>query len=487
MSSEGADEDSSSHSDGEEIKLSSSDEGNNKSSEGEETLDSLVVVEDDSEAYCQRVHEDTDDIAQAEDILVHETHASFRRLSRRLSHGVRRSSSFVEENLPTTPSGWAVLSSVLASCLLGYEIRLQNSLTCPPLVYAQHTDGPMKAIYDKLTQSEDSILRRTIQPSLFVGTRAMVSSTHAYALGGPPASNKHIRFSEVMDMTVDGGKVSIDWELPVMDDTRESNEERERKVRNGPIEKPVVIIIHGLNNHAKFGYIRSMMRACTDKGWIAAGMNLRGCGGLPLYTPRGYTGAYTGDIRCVVQTIQGRLNDGVPVFLVGNSLSASLVTKYLGEEGLSGTLPECVAGGAALGNPSTMKSTQLDAIFSPLLALGTKKTILQNWAYFRNMHDDFSRACIRRAMTSFTLAQFDEAVAPVMARNDPTYPFAYRIGYKGGLKEKYFAVACILTVLLTFDSFALSLVVRRRLLLERCQLVQASAIHSRPSSQTDCF
>jgi predicted alpha/beta-fold hydrolase len=186
-----------------------------------------------------------------------------------------------------------------------------------------------------------------------------------------------------------------------------------------------------MNNDAKFGYIRSMMRACSDRGWIAAGMNLRGCGGVPLSTPRGYNAAYTGDIRCVVQRISVRLAENVPIFLVGNSLSASLVTKYLGEEGLSGTLPKCVAGGAALAIPASMDCRSMQPHLSPLLALGTKKYILKNWRTFRHLSDHHAIARFRRAMLGLTMAEFDEAIAPLFVRNDPIAPFSYRLGFKG--------------------------------------------------------
>ena len=354
-----------------------------------------------------------------------------RRLSRKLSREVVRRRSSVVESLPETPAGWAVFASALASVALGYEIRLQKSLTCPPTVYGQCRDGPCKAIYDKLTETPESILRRPIKPSLFVGSRSVVSSTAAYLFGGPTHSQEYIRFREVLTMEFDGATVAIDWELPISPGSTKTPYERQSDVLHGPIDRPVILIVHGINNHANFGYIRSMARACTNRGWIAASLNMRGSGGVQFSTPRGYNAAYTGDIRCLVHKISARLEKKkLPIFIIGNSLSASLVTKYLGEEGLSGTLPDCVAGGAALGNPILMKSSNLDMMFSPILALGTKKMILQNWAQIRQMNDPFNRAAIRRALMAVTLAQFDEAIAPLMARNDPIYPFAFRIGFK---------------------------------------------------------
>lgn len=94
---------------------------------------------------------------------------------------------------------------------------------------------------------------------------------------------------------------------------------------------------------------------------------------------------------------------------MGNSLSANLICKYLGEEGLCGTLPSCVAGGAALGNPMSMRATNLDLIVSLVLAMGQKKMLLENWVSLRKNKDPHFQSCIYRALRAVTLAQFDEA------------------------------------------------------------------------------
>eukprot|EP00957_Ditylum_brightwellii_P151835 11561690-Ditylum_brightwellii.AAC.1 len=167
-------------------------------------------------------------------------------------------------------------------------------------------------------------------------------------------------------MAGDGAQIAIDWEIPSnlisphpsSLHTRITKQERIQSVLYGPITSPVVLILHGINNDASFGYIRSLMRACTDRGWIAAGMNFRGMGGMKLHTPRGYNGAYTGDLRCIVHKITSRMKNNTsnnshhnesslpptPLFLVGNSLGANIMAKYLGEEGMSNTLPINVAG-----------------------------------------------------------------------------------------------------------------------------------------------
>ena len=123
-----------------------------------------------------------------------------------------------------------------------------------------------------------------------------MSSAAAYLLGGPPDSDLHVRFREQMHIPVDGAVIAVEWELPFLDNSAATEEERKREILVGTIRQPVVLVLHGLNNHADFGYVRSMMRTCVARGWVAAGMNMRGCGGADFKTPRGYNGAYTGKV-----------------------------------------------------------------------------------------------------------------------------------------------------------------------------------------------
>jgi predicted alpha/beta-fold hydrolase len=163
-------------------------------------------------------------------------------------------------------------------------------------------------------------------------------------------------------------------------------------------------------------------------------MNFRGCGGAPVTTPRGYTGAYTGDIRGVIQSISARLDEGVSVFLVGNSLGANLITKYLGEEGLSGTLPKCIAGGISLGNPLHIHSQNIAFPWGHMLSLGARKGVLQNLRSFLPMMkgSEQFRNATRKALLASTIGGFDEAMAPIFIRNEQKYPFSFKIGYENG-------------------------------------------------------
>lgn len=133
----------------------------------------------------------------------------------------------------------------------------------------------IRAVYDKLTATPDSTLSRPVLPSLVVGTRANSSSALAYGSRGPSSNDvEYIRFREIFTMSADGAQIGVDWEIP------RTRSDRKLEVLNGLIQDPVVIILHGINNHSQFGYMKSLQRTFTQRGWNAMAANFRGCGGV---------------------------------------------------------------------------------------------------------------------------------------------------------------------------------------------------------------
>jgi predicted alpha/beta-fold hydrolase len=425
--------------------------------------------------------------------LLHRSYRSFR--------AMRRQSSSVmvgmNDNLPTTPSGWALLALSAASLGVQYELRVQRELTAPPIVFCQDSgrsalNERMDRIHRKLSCNVDDddggesgrgqggrrprigsggigngddgegIFARKVTPSLFIGTRGLISSAAAYAFPdfNSPTRATTRRVREVMKMGADGAMLVLDWEIPLSPSSSSSSSSSDDRddasdpimdvMKPNGIDRPVVIILHGMNNDSTFGYVRSMMRTATERGWVAVCMNLRGQDGLRTVknnTPRGYNAGYTGDLRGVVQQIEYRLkrSDGVdhrrgkyaggPIFLLGYSLGANIVTKYLGEESLHGTLPECIGGGAAMGNPLHIHSGSMRFPWNVLLAAGIKRSLLQNYRAFRGHHDPGFQRCLKKACMSPTIGKLDDAVAPYLIRNDNRPPYAPRIGFEDG--EEY--------------------------------------------------
>ena len=121
-------------------------------------------------------------------------------------------------------------------------------------------------------------------------------------------------------MGADGALIVLDWEIPLPSSAGkgESQQQQQQSTDNqtidvkspNSIDRPVVLLVHGMNNDSSFGYVRSMMRTATERGWIAVCMNSRGQDGehkVKNSTPRGYNAGYMGDLRGVVQQIGPRL------------------------------------------------------------------------------------------------------------------------------------------------------------------------------------
>jgi hypothetical protein len=331
------------------------------------------------------------------------------------------------------------------------ELRRKRKLTCKPLIYIQqqNDDNMLPSIDRKnpntlvIVQNMPS-LHREIRPSLFFGTSSILNSFLGYIKLGPGRSKSKssapTNFREVMTMPQDGGKIVIEWELP-QPSLQNNNSITKGQILSGPIppNTTIVVFLHGLNNNASFGYIRSAMRSCTNRGFVAAGVHMRGAyPTLSLATPRGYNGAYTGDLRSIMNHISSRLQDpssSSSLFLVGYSLGANILVKYLGEEGYNKTLPRCIKGAVSLANPLQIHSKSLRFPWNIILGLGVKKTILAHRASFLQSTRGLLRESFTQALRAPTIAQSDDIMAPHFLRNDPLYPYETTFGYASG--EEY--------------------------------------------------
>ena len=72
-----------------------------------------------------------------------------------------------------------------------------------------------------------------------------------------------------------------------------------------------------------------------------------------------------------------------------------------------------------------------------ILAMGVKRSLLQNFRVYMQHYESGFRNAIKKAMTSRTIGQLDDAVAPYILRNEPLPPFAPRVGYKDGNEYWY--------------------------------------------------
>lgn len=122
----------------------------------------------------------------------------------------------------------------------------------------------------------------------------------------------------------------------------------------------LVLLSHGLEGHSQRPYTLGMASALKRRGWDVLAWNFRGCSGMPNRLPRFYHSGDSTDLRGVMQHVLERRKYRV-ICLVGFSLGANLMLKYLGEGGKE--LDERIKCGVAFSVPCHLSSgaAQLNA------------------------------------------------------------------------------------------------------------------------------
>ena len=107
--------------------------------------------------------------------------------------------------------------------------------------------------------------------------------------------------------TPDGDFLDLDW------------------IKNG--NDKAIVLCHGLEGSSRSKYIQGAARYFSERGWDVLAINYRGCSGEMNRKLTFYHMGYTEDLETTLkETSQYK-----KVALVGFSLGANLVLKYLGE------------------------------------------------------------------------------------------------------------------------------------------------------------
>ncbi|XP_050364681.1 embryogenesis-associated protein EMB8 isoform X2 [Argentina anserina] len=127
----------------------------------------------------------------------------------------------------------------------------------------------------------------------------------------------------------DGGTIALDWLLNSDDDIT-----------------PIVLAIPGLTSDSESPYIKHLAFNTAKKGWHIVVTNHRGLGGVSITSDCFYNAGWTEDLRAVIHHLHHEYPNS-PLFVVGTSIGANILVKYLGEDGDS--VP--VAGAVAICSP----------------------------------------------------------------------------------------------------------------------------------------
>lgn len=97
-----------------------------------------------------------------------------------------------------------------------------------------------------------------------------------------------------------------------------------------PKTAPLALLVHGLEGSARSANARTLYRELGRHGIRAVGLNLRSCSGDLNRLPQLYHAGATDDVAYVLKVL-ARPFSHVPLGLVGFSLGANMLLKYLGE------------------------------------------------------------------------------------------------------------------------------------------------------------
>jgi predicted alpha/beta-fold hydrolase len=95
---------------------------------------------------------------------------------------------------------------------------------------------------------------------------------------------------------------------------------------------PLLLLLHGLEGSVRSHYIQGLLVEARRRGWRAAVMIFRSCGGELNQARRSYHSGETADLRFVLDHLQTTFPES-PLVLAGVSLGGNVLLKYLGEEG----------------------------------------------------------------------------------------------------------------------------------------------------------
>ncbi|KAL4988998.1 Alpha/Beta hydrolase protein [Aspergillus falconensis] len=97
--------------------------------------------------------------------------------------------------------------------------------------------------------------------------------------------------------------------------------------------KPMLVVLHGLSGGSHELYLRHVVHPLiADGGWEACVINSRGCAQTKISTGILYNARATWDVRQTVKWLRAAFPNR-PLFGIGFSLGANILTNYLGEEG----------------------------------------------------------------------------------------------------------------------------------------------------------
>jgi predicted alpha/beta-fold hydrolase len=97
---------------------------------------------------------------------------------------------------------------------------------------------------------------------------------------------------------------------------------------NNDNTKPIIVMLHGLEGSKDSHYVKGMLSAIKERGWIALLMHFRGCSGKPNRQASSYHSGDTRDITYLTEHLIANYKQ-CSLSVLGFSLGGNVLTQYL--------------------------------------------------------------------------------------------------------------------------------------------------------------
>ncbi|XP_017414762.1 embryogenesis-associated protein EMB8 isoform X3 [Vigna angularis] len=227
--------------------------------------------------------------------------------------------------------------------------------------------------------------------------------------GRPP----FLKYARELFRTADGGTIALDWLFSshVSDNVGYEDE-----------SVPIVVVIPGLTSDSSSQYIKHLAYHTAKRGWNVVVCNHRGFGGVSITSDISYNAGLTEDVRAVVNHLH-KERSKAPLFVVGTSIGANILVKYLGEDGenipVAGAVAVCSPWDLLIGD-RYLRRGRVQKIYDKALAFG-----LLDYAKLHQSH--FSRNANWEGMEkSVSVRDFDDHATRVVGKYEVSVDTYYR-------------------------------------------------------------
>ncbi|KAJ1424892.1 Alpha/Beta hydrolase fold [Sesbania bispinosa] len=246
--------------------------------------------------------------------------------------------------------------------------------------------------------------------------------------GRPPV----FKYRRQLFNTPDGGTIALDW-LTSSDVSGRAHDTDDVETT------PIVIVIPGLTSDSSSAYLKHLAYHTAKRGWKVVIGNHRGLGGVSITSDCFYNAGWTEDARTVVNYLH-KENPMAPLFLVGTSIGANILIKYLGEDGenipVAGAVAVCSPWDLLIGDRFITRR-RVQKFYDKALAVG-----LQGYAKLHQPH--FSRLANWEGIEkSLTIRDFDNHATRIVGKYETVDTYYRRCSSSNYVQSVSIPLLCI--------------------------------------------